>query len=99
MLRVAGSLAFGNVKATELVHAPQGGGRPTAFGRALAEYGRISKTLHLLHVIDDESYRRQILIQLNRQEGRHSLARATFQGKKGEIRQPYREGQEDQLGN
>ena len=38
------------------------------------------------------------LIQLNRQEGRHSLARATFHGKKGEIRQPYREGQEDQLG-
>ena len=98
MLRVAGSLAFGNVKATERVRALQGGGRPTALGRALAEYGRISKTLHLLHVIDDESYRRQILIQLNRQEGRHSLARATFHGKKGEIRQPYREGQEDQLG-
>ena len=98
MLRVAGSLAFGNAKATELVRALQGGGRPTALGRALAEYGRISKTLHLLHVIDDESYRRQILIQLNRQEGRHSLARATFHGKKGEIRQPYREGQEDQLG-
>ena len=98
MLRVAGSLAFGNVKATELVRALQGGGRPTALGRALAEYGRISKTLYLLHVIDDESYRRQILIQLNRQEGRHSLARATFHGKKGQIRQPCREGQEDQLG-
>jgi TnpA family transposase len=97
-LRVAGSLAFGNVKAIELVRALQGGGRPTALGRALAEYGRISKTLHLLHVIDDESYRRQILIQLNRQEGRHSLARVTFHGKKGELRQPYREGQEDQLG-
>lgn len=74
MLRVAGSLAFGNVKTTELVRALQGGRRPTTLGRAIAEYGRISKTLHLLHVIDDESYRRQILIQLNCQEGRHSRA-------------------------
>jgi TnpA family transposase len=96
-LRVAGSLAFGTVNATELVRALQGGGRPTTLGRAIAEYGRIAKTLHLLHVIDDESYRRQMLIQLNRQESRHSLARDTFHGKRGELRQPYREGQEDQL--
>jgi TnpA family transposase len=52
----------------------------------------------VLHVIDDESYRRQMLIQLNRQESRHSLARVTFHGKRGELRQAYREGQEDQLG-
>lgn len=48
--------------------------------------------------IEDEAYRRQILVQLNRHESRHSLARLTFHGKKGELRQPYREGQEDQLG-
>jgi len=36
--------------------------------------------------------------QLNRGEGRHSLARAVFHGRKGELRQRYREGQEDQLG-
>jgi TnpA family transposase len=58
----------------------------------------ISKTLHLLNVIDDESYRRQMLIQLDRQEGRHSLARAVFHGRRGELRQAYREGQEGQLG-
>jgi TnpA family transposase len=98
MLRVSGSLAFGTVNATELIRALQGGGRPTTLGRAIAEYGRISKTLHLLNVIDDESYRRQMLIQLNRQEGRHSLARAVFHGRRGELRQAYREGQEDQLG-
>ena len=38
------------------------------------------------------------LIQLNRGEGRHSLGRAVFHGKRGELRQRYREGQEDQLG-
>ena len=52
----------------------------------------------MLRFIDDESYRRRILVQLNRGEGRHSLARAVFHGQKGELRQRYREGQEDQLG-
>jgi hypothetical protein len=49
-------------------------------------------------IIDDESYRRRILAQLNRQEGRHSVARVIFHGQRGELRQRYREGQEDQLG-
>ena len=44
------------------------------------------------------SYRRRILTQLNRGESRHSVARAVFHGQRGELRQRYREGQEDQLG-
>lgn len=48
--------------------------------------------------IDDETYRRRIQTQLNRGEGRHSVARAVFHGQRGELRQRYREGQEDQLG-
>jgi hypothetical protein len=31
-------------------------------------------------------------------EGRHQLARRIFHGSRGELRQRYREGQEDQLG-
>ena len=53
---------------------------------------------HMLKYIDDEAMRRSILTQLNRGEGRHSVARAVFHGKRGELRQHYREGQEDQLG-
>ena len=56
------------------------------------------KSLYLLSYIGDEGYRRRILAQLNRGEGRHGLARAVFHGKRGELRQRYREGQEDQLG-
>lgn len=37
-------------------------------------------------------------MQLNRGEQRHQLARAVFHGRKGELRQKYQEGQEDQLG-
>jgi len=38
------------------------------------------------------------LTQLNRGEGRQHLARVVFHGQRGEVRQCYREGQEDQLG-
>ena len=62
------------------------------------EVGRIDKTLYLLNYIDDEDYRRRILTQLNRGEGRHSVARTICYGQRGEIRKRYREGQEDQLG-
>jgi len=52
----------------------------------------------MLAYIDDESYRRQISTQLNKHESRHSLARKIFYEQRGELRQRYREGQEDQLG-
>ena len=65
--------------------------------KAIAELGRIPKTLYLLTYIDDETYRRRILTQINRHEDRHQLSRTTFYGQRGEIRKRYREGQEDQL--
>ena len=52
----------------------------------------------MLDYIHDESCRRSTLLQLNLTEGRHSLARTVFHGKRGELHQHYREGQEDQLG-
>jgi TnpA family transposase len=76
----------------------QVGDHPTRLAQAIAEFGCIDKTLHTLNMIDDENKRRGTLTQLNRGEGRHSLARAVFHGKRGELRQHYREGQEDQLG-
>ena len=76
----------------------QVGDRPTRLALAIAEFGRIDKTLHTLTYIDDEAKRRGTLTQINRGEGRHSVARAVFHGKRGELRQHYREGQEDQLG-
>ena len=66
--------------------------------QAVAELGRIDKTIHSLTYVDDEAKRRRTLTQLNRGEDRHKLARAVFHGKRGELRQCYREGQEDQLG-
>ena len=99
MLRLAGSLLLGRVPATGIMRTLQIGNSPTRLAQAVAEFGRIDKTLHCLNFIDDENRRRSTLTQLNRGEGRHSLARVVFHGKRGELRQRYREGQEDQLGS
>ena len=98
LLRVAGSLKMGAVSASELLRSLLRSKRPSALTRAIGEVGRIAKTLYLLAYVDDEAYRRRILTQLNRGEGRHRLARRLFHGQRGELRQRYREGQEDQLG-
>ncbi len=98
MLRLAGSLKLGKVKATAVMRTLQRAGTLSGLGRAVAEVGRVEKTLYLLAYVQDAAYCRRILVQLNRGEGRHAVARAVFHGKKGELRQRYREGMEDQLG-
>jgi hypothetical protein len=65
--------------------------------KALAEYGRVAKTLHMLAWVDDITYRRAVGARLNVGEGRRPLARRIFFDRRGELRQHYREGQEDQL--
>jgi TnpA family transposase len=100
MLRVVGSLVTGQVRAYDLLRMFGREGRPTPLGTAFAEYWRIAKTLHLLRVVDpvDDTYRRQMNRQLTVQESRHKLARDICHGKRGQIMQAYRTGQEDQLG-
>jgi len=98
LLRLAGSLKLGLVQAAGLMRTLQTNDRPTRLARAPEELGRIIKTLYMLRYIDDAAYRRRILTRLNRGEGRHELARSIFHGKRGELRQRYREGQEDQPG-
>jgi TnpA family transposase len=98
LLRVAGSLKMGAISASELTRSLLRSSRPSTLTRAIGELGRVAKTLYLLSYIDDETYRRRILTQLNRGEGRHGVARTVFHGQRGEVRQHYREGQEDQLG-
>ena len=98
MLRLAGSLKLGTVQAAAVMKTLRIDDRPTKLAQAVAELGRIDKTIHALTFIADENKRRRILTQLNRGEDRHKLARAVFHGKRGELRQRYREGQEDQLG-
>lgn len=48
--------------------------RPSGLAQVIMEVGRVNKTLYLLNYIDDEDYRRRILTQFNRGEGRHAVA-------------------------
>ncbi|MGP5220776.1 MULTISPECIES: Tn3 family transposase [Micrococcaceae] len=101
MTRVAASLATGTVRAYDVLRTlTRDNGSPSPLGSAILEYGRMAKTLHLLALVDpsDETYRRAINTQLTVQESRHRLARAIFHGRRGQVYQRYREGQEDQLG-
>lgn len=98
VLRFIGSLQLGKLSARDAMRVLQSGSNQSSLARAIAEIGRIDKTIHLLTYIDDIEKRRMILKQLNRVEGRHNLAREVFHGRRGEMRQKYREGQEDQLG-
>lgn len=87
LLRLVGSLTYGTVHVDSVVRTLQQGGSPTKIARTLQELGRVTKTLYLLRYIHDESYRRRILIQLNRGEGRHQLARVVYYGQRSEMRQ------------
>jgi TnpA family transposase len=100
MLRVAGSLITHQVRAYDVLRMLGRDGHPTPLGQAFAEYGRIAKTLHLLAMIDpvDDTHRRAVNTQTTVQESRHRLARKICHGKRGQIYQKYREGQENQLG-
>ena len=98
MLRAVGSLKMGTVSVSELMRSLLRTKRPTSLARAFGELGRIPKTIHHLNYISDSAYRRRSLTQLNHGESRHGMAREVFHGRRGDLYQRYREGQEEQLG-
>jgi TnpA family transposase len=97
--RIAGSLLQRHTTASELVRALRSQTRHLAsLAQALQHVGRAAKTIHLLDYCNDQPFRRRILTQLNRGESRHALCREVCHGHRGELRQSYRQGQEEQLG-
>ncbi|MFE2195523.1 Tn3 family transposase [Streptomyces olivaceus] len=98
ILRIIGSIHTGTVRAYDVIRMLSREGRPTPLGEAIAHYGRIAKTLHILRLADEPGYRRQIKVQANLQEGRHALARKIFHGRAGQLYQRYQDGMEDQIG-
>ncbi len=98
ILRITASIHTGAVRAYDVIRMLSRDGRPTVLGEAIAHYGRIAKTLHVLRLADDSDYRHQIKAQANLTEGRHALARKIFHGGRGELHQRYQDGMEDQLG-
>ncbi|WP_202126077.1 Tn3 family transposase [Actinomadura physcomitrii] len=97
ILRVVVSIYTGQVRAHDVMRMLQRDGNPTQLSEAIAHYGRIFKTLHILTYAVEEPYRRDIKGIRNLQESRHALAGKLFHGRKGEIYQRYYKGMEDQL--
>ncbi len=64
-IRLAGSLKLGHLKAAGIMRTLQVRDKPTTLARALAEIGRIAKTVHILRTVDDAGFRRRTLTQLN----------------------------------
>lgn len=58
-------MKLGTVTASEFVRTLQAPQRTSTLAGALANVGRVAKSLFLLSYVDDEAYRRRILVQLN----------------------------------
>jgi hypothetical protein len=99
MHRVAGSLIINQVRAYDLLHTFCREGHPAPLSAAFAAYRRRDNAMRLLALVDpvDDCYHRLMNRQLIVQESRHGSARAIWHGGRGQIRQAYREGQEDEL--
>jgi len=75
ILRVIASIHTREISAHDAIRVLQHDGRLTQLGDAIAHYGRIFKTLHVLTLVDDPDYRRQLKGMRNLQEGRHGVGR------------------------
>ncbi len=98
ILRVIASIHTREISAHDAIRVLQRDGRLNALGEAIAHYGRIFKTLHVLSLVEDPAYRREMKRMRNLQEQRHGLGRKVFHGRKGEVYRAYHDGMEDQLG-
>jgi len=81
--RLAASLKDGLVRPSLVVSKLQAMQRQNPLQQAIQELGRITKTWHILSYIDDQAFRRRVLIGLNKGETLHSMARAIFFGRQG----------------
>ncbi len=90
--RLTASLRAGAVVPSAIPRILQRGPAPSSPARALAELGRVIKTLHVLGYVHDPAYRRTIHHMLSRGERRNSLARDVFHGQRGQLRSTTRSG-------
>lgn len=75
LLRLAGSLKFGQVTASLLVGKLSTSGRQNTLAAALKEYGALRRTIYAAKYLSDPDCRRKIACQLNKGESLHALRR------------------------
>jgi len=87
MMRATGSIKLGWVTASLLVQKLQAYPQQNALARALQEYGRLARTLHILRWYAYPEERRRFLRQLNKGEALHDLRAFLMVANKGQLRQ------------
>ncbi|MFK8906763.1 Tn3 family transposase [Streptomyces sp. YS-3] len=96
MLRLVGAVHLGRVRSADAIRMVVRNGSPTPLGKALAHYGKIFKTAHILGLIDNPDYRRQTETQSRRHAQAHELAAKIYHGTEDRIHR-YQTGMEEQL--
>ncbi|MGA6160412.1 Tn3 family transposase [Stenotrophomonas sp. NPDC087984] len=96
LLRLAGSIKFGQATASLIVGKPSASSRQNTLTAALKEYGALRRTVYAARYLADETYRRKIARQLNKGESLHSLRRSLLYAHEGAIRHRHLAAQTEQ---
>ena len=86
ILRLVASIRLGTVTASHILKRLAAYPQQNALAAALAEVGRIERTLFTLQLLQSEERRHLIQSRLNKGESRNQLAQAVFFHRLGEIR-------------
>ena len=98
MLRLTASLKKGWVSASLFVSKLQALKRKSKLAKALQEYGKIPKTVSILHFANSQKHRKEISAQLNKGESLHDLQQFLHLGKEGSVYIRQSEEQETHFG-
>ncbi|WP_433235035.1 Tn3 family transposase [Streptosporangium sp. CA-135522] len=97
LLRVAGSLKYGQTTASLIVGKWSAASRQNIPAAALKEWGTLRRTIHAVRYLSDPVYRRKISRQLNKGESLHALRRDLHYAQQGTItRRPHHQDQTEQ---
>ncbi|MEQ4724612.1 Tn3 family transposase [Nonomuraea sp. B19D2] len=96
LLRMAGSLKYGQATASLVVGKWSAASRQNTLAAALKEWGLLRRTLHAAKYLSDPAYRRKIARQLNKGESLHALRRDLHYAHQGAVTKPALADQTDQ---
>lgn len=86
VVRLVASMRARTASPSLILHRLGSYARQNSLHQALAEIGRVRKTVFVLRFLDDAGYRRHIGQELNKGERSHVLSRFLFFGKEGAVR-------------
>ena len=96
LLRVAGSLKYGETTASLIVGKWSASSRQKLVASALKEWGLLLRTIHAARYLSDPTYRRRISRQLNKGESLHALRRDLHYANHGSVNKAHLHQQTEQ---